>query len=136
MNNVNIIGNLTRDAELKYIGHNNTPLLKFSIAVNKYNRSTQENEPHYFDVSFWGKGAPNIAKYMTKGQKVGVSGELTQDRWEQDGHKRSKVYITTFNIVLCGGGENKPQQREPEPPKPVSHPQKATDTDFDDDIPF
>lgn len=104
INSVNIIGRLTRDAELSY-----TPsgfaICKFSVAVNRKRKQGEEwvDEVAFFDVTLWGKRGEGIASYLTKGKQVGIEGELRQDRWEKDGVKRSKVYIDGRNIQLLGG---------------------------------
>ena len=57
----------------------------------------------FFDLALFGKRAEGLNQYLTKGQQVAVEGSLTQDRWEQDGNKRSKVKIIANNIQLLGG---------------------------------
>ena len=112
INSVTIIGRLTRDAELKYTAQNQ-PVSKFSIAVNrsKKNGDKWEEEASFFDVNFWGLRAESMSKQLIKGKQVCISGELRQDRWQQDGQNRSRVYITAIDIQLFGGG----QKQEPDP---------------------
>lgn len=127
-NHVGIIGRLTRDAEIKYTA-NGTAVCNFSIACNKSippkNEGDKwENEVSYFDVTLWGKKAEGKAKYLTKGVQVLVDGELKQDRWEQDGHARSKVEITAHSIDIISFNTNKETQ------------ETRDADDFHDDIPF
>ncbi len=105
INRVVIVGNLTRDAELKYT-NSGAAICKFSIAVNRSRKSGDQwtEEVNFFDVDLWGRSGEAIAKYLVKGKQVGIDGELRQDRWEQDGQKRSKVKIAAFNVQLLGGG--------------------------------
>ncbi|MDC7126096.1 MAG: single-stranded DNA-binding protein [Spirochaetales bacterium] len=104
INYVIIIGRLTRDAELKYT-NSGLAVSSFSLAVNRRKRSgdSWEEEVSFFDLALFGKRAESLNQYLTKGQQVAVEGSLTQDRWEQDGNKRSKVKIIANNIQLLGG---------------------------------
>ena len=104
INYVIIIGRLTRDAELKYT-NSGLAVSSFSLAVNRRKRSGDnwEDEVSFFDLALFGKRAEALNQYLTKGQQVAVEGSLTQDRWEQDGNKRSKVKIIANNIQLLGG---------------------------------
>ena len=131
INSVVLAGNLTRDAEIKYFSNGNA-LVKFSLAQNKSKKvgDKYEDRPVYFDVSYGGKGAEAIHKYLTKGKAVTVQGELEQDRWEQDGQPRSKVYIRADVVKL--GGDAKGQQSNPE----AMPGEFAGDGEFIDDVPF
>ena len=99
LNSVNIMGNLTRDPEMKY-----TPLGKavcnLSIANNRvYTKNSEKvTEVSYFDVEVWGMAAENCAKYLTKGSGIIVEGRLRQDRWEKDGKTQSRVRITANSV--------------------------------------
>jgi len=104
VNYVIIIGRLTRDAELKYT-NSGLAVSSFALAVNRRKRSGEnwEDEVSFFDLALFGKRAESLNQYLTKGQQVAVEGTLSQDRWEQDGNKRSKVKIIANNIQLLGG---------------------------------
>jgi single-strand DNA-binding protein len=104
INSVVLVGNLTRDAEIKYFNNGNA-IVKFSIAQNRRKKQGDAwvEEPMFFDISFGNKGAESVHKYLTKGKQVAVQGELRQDRWEQDGQSRSKVYVSAFELQLLGG---------------------------------
>ncbi len=99
LNSVNIMGNLTRDPELK-----STPsgkaVCKMSIANNRIYVKNNERvtEVSYFDIDVWGTVAENCAKYLKKGSGIIVEGRLRQDRWEKDGKTQSRVTITANNI--------------------------------------
>jgi single-strand DNA-binding protein len=107
VNYVIIIGRLTRDAELKYT-NSGLAVSSFSLAVNRRKRSGEnwEDEVSFFDLALFGKRAESLNQYLTKGQQVAVEGTLSQDRWEQDGNKKSKVKIIANNIQLLGGRGN------------------------------
>ena len=93
INNITIVGNLTRDPELRFTP-NGTPVVSFAIAVNKrvQNKSTGEweNDADFFNVSAWFKLAENCAESLTKGDRVLITGRLSQNNWDdKDGQKRS-----------------------------------------------
>jgi single-strand DNA-binding protein len=104
LNHVVLIGRLTRDAELKYTA-NGQAVCKFSLAVNRRRKNGDqwEDEANFFDIVLWGKQGESLNQYLVKGKMVGIDGELRQDRWEQDGQKRSKVEIFANNLHLLGG---------------------------------
>lgn len=106
MNSVNVIGNLTRDVELKHVGE--SAVAKFGIAVNERRKKNGEwvEVAHFFDVETW-NGAEACAKYLSRGRQVAVSGSLAQDRWEQDGQKRSRVYVKAERVDFIGKSEAK-----------------------------
>lgn len=105
VNQVIIIGRLTRDAELKYTS-GGYAIGSFSVAVNRRRKNGDQwvEEASFFDVSLFGKSAESLNQYLVKGKQVAVQGELRQDRWEQDGQPRSKVIIVANNVQLLGGG--------------------------------
>ena len=104
VNHVIIIGRLTRDIVLKYT-NGGMAIGSFSIAVNRRTKKGEQwvEEASFFDVSLFGKSAEGLAQYLTKGKQVAVEGELRQDRWQQDGQPRSKVFIAASNVQLLGG---------------------------------
>ncbi|MCL2832333.1 MAG: single-stranded DNA-binding protein [Treponema sp.] len=104
INQVVLVGRLTRDAELKYTAGGQA-VCKFSIAVNRRKKvgDQWEDEVNYFDVVLWGRQGESINQFMQKGKQIGVEGELRQDRWQQDGQNRSKIEIIASNVQLLGG---------------------------------
>ena len=99
LNSVNIMGNLTRDPELKFITSGKA-VCSLSIANNRVYTSKGEKttEVSYFDVEVWGPAAENCSKYLTKGSGIIVEGRLKQDRWEKDGKTQSKVRIVANSV--------------------------------------
>ena len=99
LNSVNVMGNLTRDPELKTIPSGKS-VCSLSIANNRVYTKNGERvtEVSYFDVEVWGVVAENCAKYLKKGSGIIVEGRLKQDRWEKDGKTQSKVRISANNI--------------------------------------
>ena len=148
INQVVLIGRLTRDAELKYTASGQA-VCKFSLAVNRTRKNGEqwEDEPNFFDIVLWGKRGEALNQYLLKGKTVGVEGELRQDRWQQDGQNRSKVEIVANNIQLLGGnsggqgsgnqGSYSNSRNENTAPDSASYGNASSrDDHFTDDIPF
>ena len=101
-NNVTVVGNLTRDPELRFTPSGQATAT-FGVAVNRrwQNRQTNEWEEatSFFDVVCWREMAENVAQSLTKGSRVVVSGRLDQRSWETPEHeRRSKIEITADEI--------------------------------------
>lgn len=134
MNHVMLVGNLTKDPELRQLAGGNS-VCKLRLAVNTRikNRDSGEWEdrPNYFDVTCWGATGENVAKYCAKGSGVLVDGELRWREWAaDDGTNRQAVDVNAFKVIFMGGkgggGDSGPGGGAPfESP--------AAD---DDDIPF
>lgn len=106
-NKVVLMGNLTRDPELRTTPQGST-VCSFSLAVNRTwkNASGEQQEAvDYIDCNIWGKPAEIIDQYMNKGSGILVSGRLQQRSWEQDGQKRSKVEVVVEDFNFVGGGD-------------------------------
>ena len=136
MNNVQLIGRLTRDAELKYTSSGKA-VSKFSIAVNEKRKVGEEWKDHaeFFEITLWGKSAESLKLYLTKGKQIAVIGKLTQERWaDSDGQNRTKVTVTALNIELLGGNSSKDSGSDGNNTPPLG---SADDGfGFADDIPF
>lgn len=117
MNKTLIIGTLTKDPETKTTPSGAT-ICNISIAYNKhYTQNGEKKEKvSYFDCEAWGKTGELISEHFHKGHKIGITGELTQDRWDdQDGKKHSKVKIIIENIDFLQGKRDKDgNYKEPE----------------------
>ncbi len=102
-NNVTIVGNLTRDPELRFTPSGQATAT-FGVAVNRrwQNRQTNEWEEatSFFDVVCWREMAENAAQSLTKGTRVVVTGRLDQRSWETPDHeRRSKIEITADEVA-------------------------------------
>ena len=99
LNSVNIMGNLTRDPELKILSSGRN-VCSLSIANNRVYTKNNERvtEVSYFDIEVWGPAAENCAKYLKKGSGIIVEGRLKQDRWEKDGKTQSRVRIVANSV--------------------------------------
>ena len=101
-NNVSLIGNITRDPELRYTSSGQA-VASFGLAVNRrwQNRQTQawEEAVSYFDIVCWRELAENVAESITKGTRLIVTGRLEQRSWDTpDGEKRSKVEVQADEV--------------------------------------
>lgn len=103
LNNIMLIGRLTKDPESKYLP-SGSAVVEFSIANNYYMSSKNSTEVNYFDVVAFGKMAETVAKYLTKGKQVAISGTLRQDRWQDKDTNapRSKVRIIMQSMQMLG----------------------------------
>ena len=125
-NRVILLGNLTRDPEVRYIP-SGTAVASFAIAVNRKFKQGEEtkDEVSYFDVVVFGKTAENCGKYLGKGDAVLIEGRLQQRRWEEKegGQKRSKVEVVAQSVTFMpkknAGQASGQQEHAPEPEQPV-----------------
>lgn len=105
-NKVILLGNLTRDPELRYTPQG-AAVCEFALALNYVytNKQTGQKveEVSFIDLVAWGKTGETIAEYMKKGRQIMIEGRLKQDRWEaQDGKKMSKVRVTVESFQFVG----------------------------------
>lgn len=126
LNMVLLIGNLTRDPELRYIP-SGTAVANFGLATNRiYNTQDGERKEEvcFVEIVVWSKTAENCANYLSKGSPVFIEGRLQFDSWEtEDGQKRSKLKVVANRVQFLGG------RREEGAPG-------ADGVEADDDIPF
>jgi len=118
-NRVVLVGNLTRDVELRYTP-SGTAVTDIGLAVNERIKKNEQwvDEVHFFDITLWGRTAEVAGEYLSKGSSVLIEGRLKLDRWEQDGQKRSKVKIVGEKMQMLsgksgGGGGGSNQQSGP-----------------------
>lgn len=102
MNKVVLIGRLTKDPELRFTtGENSKAVVSLTLAVDRYNSKTGQNEADFIPVVVWGKQAENVANYTNKGSQVAISGRIqTRSYNAQDGNKR---YVTEIVADQFGG---------------------------------
>lgn len=111
LNQVTLMGNLTRDPELRQTptGQNVT---SFSLALNRSYKDASgewQEATDYIDIVCWGPLAERVAQYLSKGRRCLVQGRLQSRSWEQDGQKRSKVEVLANDVTFLdgrGGGDN------------------------------
>jgi single-strand DNA-binding protein len=106
INRVVLVGNLTRDPELRHTG-GGTAVTSLRIAVNSRRRDESgqwADKPNYFDVSVFGNQAESCAQYLSKGRPVAIDGRLDWREWDaQDGSKRQAVQIIAESVQFLGG---------------------------------
>ena len=123
LNQVTLMGNLTRDPELRQTptGQNVT---SFSLALNRAYKDQSgewQEVTDYIDIVCWGPLAERVAQYLSKGRRCLVQGRLQSRSWEQDGQKRSKVEVLANDVTFldsrgAGGaddGSNATEAAEP-----------------------
>ncbi len=145
VNYITVVGNLTRDPELRFTP-NGTPVASFAVAVNKRyqdkNSGEWLNSADFFNIVTWFKLAENCAESLTKGDRVLISGRLSQESWEdKEGQKRTtfrivaNVVAPSLEFATCKIDKN---ERVDSPGIPSREEDNAgEDLDFsDDDIPF
>lgn len=104
-NQVTLMGNLTRDPELRQIPSGQS-VCSFSLALNRSFKGSDGNwqeATDYVDVVAWGPLGERVSQYVTKGRPVLVSGRLQSRQWEQDGQKRSKLEVVAQDVTFLGG---------------------------------
>jgi single-strand DNA-binding protein len=98
MNNVNIIGRLTKDPETRTTPGGST-VVSLRVAVERPKKDGADQTPHYFTVIAWNGQADNAAQHLVKGREIGVSGRLEHREWKTDDDQpRSAVEIVANNI--------------------------------------
>lgn len=111
LNQVFLMGNLTRDPELRQTPTGQS-VCSFSLALNRaYKNSNDEwqEATDYIDIVSWGPLAERVSQYLSKGRRCLVQGRLQSRSWEQDGAKRSKVEVLANDVTFLdsrGGGDN------------------------------
>jgi single-strand DNA-binding protein len=104
-NQVILMGNLTRDPELRTTP-NGTSVCGFSLALNRSYRNSDgewQEATDFIDIVAWGPLGERVAQYLSKGRAALVNGRLQSRSWEQDGQKRSKVEVVANDVTFLGG---------------------------------
>jgi single-strand DNA-binding protein len=108
INRVVLVGNLTRDPELRHTG-GGTPVCSLRIAVNSRRRDESGqwvDKPNYFSISVFGNQAESCAQYLSKGRPVAIDGRLDWREWQaQDGAKRESVEVIADRVQFLGSRE-------------------------------
>ena len=109
INRVIVVGNLTRDPELRHTP-SGMAVCSLRIAVNttrKDETGQWVDKPNYFDVTVWGQQGENCAQYLSKGRPAAIDGRLEWREWEaQDGSKRQAVEIVADTVQFLGGRQD------------------------------
>ena len=115
LNQVTLMGNLTRDPELRQTPTGQS-VTSFSLALNRSYKDASgewQEATDYIDIVCWGSLAERVAQYMSKGRRCLVQGRLQSRSWEQEGQKRSKVEVLANDVTFLdsrggGGDDNEP----------------------------
>ena len=103
MNNVVLVGRLTKDPELRYVGEKNNALTNFSLAVDRGYKDLQgESKVDFINIEIWGKQAEVFCTYMAKGKMVGIEGKIIADRYKnENGENRyiTRVRANSFRFL-------------------------------------
>jgi single-strand DNA-binding protein len=153
LNKVMLMGNLTRDPEVRYTPKG-TAVAELGLAINRVytaDNNEKREETTFVDVTLWGRTAEIAGEYLKKGRPVFIEGRLQLDTWDdkQTGQKRSKLKVVGEAMQLMGsrggggeGGGGEPSGPSSAPSRPApsqSKPKPPTDPDLEpeeDDIPF
>lgn len=127
LNNITIMGRLTRDPELKYM-QSGTGTINFTVAVDRDYKDNSGNTPvDFIPVQFMGKQAETIANYFNKGSMIAVIGSMRINKYEKDGQKRDFTFVAGKSFSFVAGGKSEGNQASGQPEF------SAVD---DDDVPF
>ncbi len=145
-NKVLLLGNLTRDPEVRYTPKGSA-VADLGIAVNRQytlDSGEKREEVTFVDVTFWGRTAEVAGEYLKKGRPVFIEGRLQLDTWDdkQSGQKRSKLKVIGEMMQMLGsrpgaGGDAEEGGGAPRPARSSAPPPKTAAAELDDDdIPF
>lgn len=140
-NKVILVGNLTRDCELRYLP-SGSAVCTTGIATNrkyKNQQGEQQEEVCFVDITFFGRTAEIANQYLGRGKKVLVEGRLKLDQWtDQSGGKRSKHSVTVDTLqMLDSKDSNNNQERQEQPKKQTPQPAVPDiDIDENEELPF
>lgn len=132
MNQVILIGRLTRDPELRFIPNSGTAVARFAMAINREYKREGQPEADFFNIVNFGKTAENCANYLRKGRLVAVHGQLRNNNYEdKNGVKHYNVEVVASRVEFLEWGD-----RESSPQNPQNNPQTPTQTasEFNQDL--
>lgn len=134
MNRITIIGNLTDDVELNSVGKDKISCGRFTVAVNRrFKDKDGNNITDFFNVITWRGIAENASKFLKKGSKCAVLGEMVSRSYEKEGVKRTIWEIVAEEVEFLSSAENKAKKTSE--PRVKVEPAQMTMID-DEDLPF
>lgn len=127
MNEIILIGRLTRDPELRYLPNTGTPVATFTLAVNRDYKDKEGNvQADFIPVEVMGKVADFVMNYITKGRLVAIKGSIRIDRYTKDDENRTFTKVSAKSVQALDSNKNKPQTEVPQEFQAID----------DDEIPF
>jgi single-strand DNA-binding protein len=131
-NSVILVGNLTRDPEVKFL-QSGTAVCDMGMAINERVKRGDDyvDEAVFVDVTLFGKQAEVAGEYLAKGAPVLIAGRLKYEQWEKDGQKRSKLKVVAEKLQMLGG-----KQRSEDSQERQERPQEQSQVPVGDEIPF
>lgn len=106
MNNVTLIGRLTKEPELKYVGNGQIAVAEFTLAINRNYKDT-ENSTDFIPIQVWNKTAENCVKYLNKGSLIGISGKIRVDKYKnKDGHNNYMTKVVANSVRFLDSKQN------------------------------
>ena len=120
-NRVVLMGNLTRDPQLREAGSSGLKVCEMGIAVGEKRKDASGNVrdvPCFVDFEAWDRLAELCAQYLRKGSPVLVEGKLQMDSWEKDGQKRTKLKVRAMTVKFLSAGQ--PGQQAPAATQPAA----------------
>ena len=141
INRVVLVGNLTRDPELRQT-QGGMSVCSLRLAVNTRRKDAASGQwtekPNYFDITVWGQQGENCAQYLAKGRQVAIDGRLEWREWDaQDGTKRQAVEVIADTVQFIGGrGEGEGGGERQFVPAGATADADFSSSGADDDIPF
>ena len=113
MNNVVLIGNLTKDPELSYTPQNQMAVCNFTIAVNRPKKNGEDQGADYPRIIVWGKQAENCSRYLSKGRKVAVRGRIQTGSYkDRDGRTVYTTDVVADNVEFLTASQGENSSRE------------------------
>ena len=134
-NKVILMGNLTRDPDVRATGSSGMKVARLGLAVNERRKDRNGNPqdfPVFIDVDAWDRLAELCGQYLTKGRSILVEGRLQMDSWEKDGVKHQKLKVRATTIKFLPQGERLSGASAPKAAEPAGASLEAES----DDIPF
>jgi len=137
MNKLFIVGNLTRDPDLR-VTQSGLDVCSFTVAVNRRRREGQQQEADFFRVTAWREMGKNCKQYLAKGRKVAVTGSVSVSTYQaQDGSTRAQLEVTADDVEFLTPKGETPAQQPNVPQAVTSRPPEGGYVEVeDDDLPF
>lgn len=106
MNNVILVGRLTRDPELKHVGNEQVAVVEFTLAIDRSYKDT-ENSTDFIPIQVWDKLAENCVKYLNKGSLVGINGKIRVDKYKnKEGENKYITKVRASSVEFLGSKLN------------------------------